>query len=417
MDRRDALKFSGLAAATSLMSALPSSARAEDAKVFQRVIEYLRSADEVADRAGYTDPLLRPAYHQHVLWIVAHAFMMVFGTRPEAPDWISWIIAQIPWAGPNPDDIYRYVPVDPKGTYRLSGVKGTAVSATLSLLRGNPNNATMFGRTLTQIDVKRGPEDTTGAYSIIVSPKRPDGYTGEWREMHPETGQFFYRSVVLDHTETDPTCFVERLDVDAWISSALPTKEEIDLKMEQAFTYAAKVNEFLIRYFPNTAKLGGDKTFVDMPQGETAGLFKQRYLFHIFDLADDEVIILESDVPKQFHYWCVTIYDMHFSSVDIVYHQTHLNNKQIKLDDDGKARIVVSRKDPGVPNWLDTGGWPKGAIAWRWKDTDTTPTPTIKKVKFSKLRRELPKNTPQVDLPQRREHMRKRALFYQTRLR
>ena len=36
--------------------------------------------------------------------------------------------------------------------------------------------------------------------------------------------------------------------------------------------------------------------------------------------------------------------------------QSSLNGHQAVLDPDGVFRAVISARDPGVPNWLDTGG-------------------------------------------------------------
>ena len=44
-----------------------------------------------------------------------------------------------------------------------------------------------------------------------------------------------------------------------------------------------------------------------------------------------------------------------------------LNRKQLKLAPDGRYRIVIAHRDPGVPNWLATEGRPFGTIFWRFQ--------------------------------------------------
>ena len=39
---------------------------------------------------------------------------------------------------------------------------------------------------------------------------------------------------------------------------------------------------------------------------------------------------------------------------------------QTQLAGDGRYRIVVAPRDPGVPNWLDTMGRPSGSVYWRF---------------------------------------------------
>jgi len=47
---------------------------------------------------------------------------------------------------------------------------------------------------------------------------------------------------------------------------------------------------------------------------------------------------------------------------------------------DGVLRIVVSARDPGVPNWIDTAGYSRGLIQGRWTDCESQPIPTVRKV-------------------------------------
>ena len=40
---------------------------------------------------------------------------------------------------------------------------------------------------------------------------------------------------------------------------------------------------------------------------------------------------------------------------------------------EGLVRIVVSASDPGVDNWLDTGGRQRGFVIVRWLDNPSAP--------------------------------------------
>jgi hypothetical protein len=48
----------------------------------------------------------------------------------------------------------------------------------------------------------------------------------------------------------------------------------------------------------------------------------------------------------------------------------------MELGPGGSFRIVISQQDPGVPNWLDTGGHRRGTMFWRFllpKEDPETP--------------------------------------------
>jgi len=63
---------------------------------------------------------------------------------------------------------------------------------------------------------------------------------------------------------------------------------------------------------------------------------------------------------------------------------------------DGKLRIVVSARDPGVRNWLDTAGYPRGVVQGRWTGCDSQPIPKVTKVALIDLRKSLPADVARV---------------------
>src|SRR3546814_12850407 len=84
-------------------------------------------------------------------------------------------------------------------------------------------------------------------------------------------------------------------------------------------------------------------------------------------------------------------------SSDLWYNnQASLNNAQWRVDGDGILRVVVSAKDPGVPNWLDTPGHPSGAIQGRWTDCNAQPVPSVRNVARAEVRASLPAETPSI---------------------
>jgi hypothetical protein len=85
------------------------------------------------------------------------------------------------------------------------------------------------------------------------------------------------------------------------------------------------------------------------------------------------------------------------------------------VDADGVVRYVVSAKDPGVPNWLDTSGYASGAIQGRWADCSSNPIPTVRKVDFLQIRDSLPSGTPTVTPHDREKNIRERRSQLQQR--
>ena len=82
---------------------------------------------------------------------------------------------------------------------------------------------------------------------------------------------------------------------------------------------------------------------------------------------------------------------------------------QAVVDDDGVFRCVISHRDPGVYNWLDTGGYSWGTLNGRWLLTDAWPEPEMRVVPFDEIGKHVRAQTRRVTPNERSELLRCRA--------
>jgi hypothetical protein len=75
---------------------------------------------------------------------------------------------------------------------------------------------------------------------------------------------------------------------------------------------------------------------------------------------------------------------------------------QARIDADGGLRVVVSARDPGIANWVDTAGRHQGTVVFRNYRSKTAPVPSSRVVKLSDLPGLLPEGTATVTPEQRR---------------
>ena len=153
------------------------------------------------------------------------------------------------------------------------------------------------------------------------------------------------------------------------------------------------------------------------PQKLGGALSKQVYIPAVFELEEDEALIIETELPAQRHYWNFQLNDPYFNALEYVYRLSSTNGHFAKISSDGKFRAVVALSDPGVPNWLDTAGYKQGTIYGRWYDCDTCPTPTLTRVKLADLRAHLPADTPVVSPEERAKELADRVRGCQSRRR
>jgi hypothetical protein len=141
----------------------------------------------------------------------------------------------------------------------------------------------------------------------------------------------------------------------------------------------------------------------------------QAYYDAIHEIADDEALVIETELPRTCRYWQALVADDRFCTVDWVNRQSSINDAQAHVDADGRFRAVVSRHDPGVPNWLDKADLPWGVIQMRWNHASDHPDPTMVKVPFAEVRQHLPADHPVVTPEERAESLRRRREAAQLR--
>ena len=152
------------------------------------------------------------------------------------------------------------------------------------------------------------------------------------------------------------------------------------------------------------------------------GMSTNIYAGGLFDLAEDEALYVEATFTGEPVYSSMHLGNLWGESPDYANHQSSLNLFQMYRGDDGVQRWVVAHRDPGVQNWVDTTGLPRGYLSHRWAYTELPPQeawPTIsaRKIPFDRIREQFPADMPVLTPEQRREAIRIRQEHVQRRFR
>lgn len=412
MDRRELLKWSGVAMASGFLAPAAALASAPKALTFDHLIDYFKTAEQDAAELGFTAPELHAAYQRQVMMILAGSFTAVFGASLANPEFVPFIPSWMPYLAPNPDTYYGIAPIDPQGVYRISGKKGTETIAGVMLRDGGPHLGRLNGKRVGEIDFANVKADGDGNFSFILSREAPA--SGEqWFALHPETRCVMARRVIKDASQQDGVWDIQRIDGEpATLKEARSSDGD---RIHQAIACAKTTNRFVLEYMNGLRAKGAEKGFILDEQTNYGGLISQIYFFHVFSLEDDEALILESKAPKA-KYWSLQTLDPFATGLDFVHHQTFLNDSQAHVDADGRVRLVLCATDPGVANWVDSGGWRKGGgLVWRWNDVAETPDPKVTRVKLSALKAHLPADTLWADGEARRKALEARGKLYKHR--
>jgi hypothetical protein len=362
------------------------------------------------------DEAYRADVYSQLFSNLSYAYFQYFqsnGDHPEfMPLWNSMYRFQ-----PNPDDVYYYAPLDGRRRYRIVGDRGTMHMLMFQFGNGmmGMERSEISQQHSSYLDEKDLIVDANGKFEILLAPEKPDGYTGTWHPLREDVDTVMVRLRSYDWgNEVDPRMAIDPLDPPA--RKRRMGIAEIDKKLRGALT----LNERLVPLFygmQNTTLATVGKNRFHFTGYDGLGLVQQVYWPAVFEVQEDEALIVETELPDERPYWNIQVNDPYFNAVEFVYRQTSLNGHSAHVDSDGKFRAVLAHDDPGVHNWLDTGGFTEGTLFGRWLQCSSHPMPEAKLVKLADLKRHLPADTRWVSESEREEQLRARRIGAQLRRR
>lgn len=379
--------------------------------------DLLKPAEELLARTAFpgSEAMKAQLWRQFAMNL-SQGYFLLFQSTPDHPEFApfenSVFLAQ-----PNPDAVYYYAPVDGRGVYRVTGERGDAPVAGFALGNRIIGMDPMPGKGLGNHDfddLEIGPD---GRFEVIFSNERPADHDGNWIRLPEEADFILVRQFSYDWgNERDVRLAIERVDAPP-VRPAL-TAGEIDAKLEHLFGgYVRNLSQISIGAVARCAERGfvnsfNVTSFAELGNGRD---WPQAYFETVFDIGEDEALIIESELPEERPYWNIQVIDALWNQIDYVYRQSSLNGLQAKVDADGKFRAVLSHTDPGIANWLDTGGHRYGMLIGRWYRCSGHPTPLVTRVKFADLPTRLSEHAVRIDEADRREALRRRRIGSQLR--
>ena len=85
-----------------------------------------------------------------------------------------------------------------------------------------------------------------------------------------------------------------------------------------------------------------------------------------------------------------------FNSMDYLYRPVSYTPSRASTDADGRVRLVMAHRDPGVHNWLDTQGFERGNLTDRHMLEGRPAVLSTRVVGYDELRSALPADTAMV---------------------
>jgi len=293
----------------------------------------------------------------------------------------------------NPDNTYLVTQLNDEGEYKITGTRGSTAGFVFQLVIGQPGVGN--AGTSTNVDVLYADDmmiDSSGAFEIIVSRTRPEG-SKNWLELKDGA-----QTLLVRHTHSDwqneERGDLNIVSLNSDIHSGVLNEEIMSARLNAAARAIRDRNKSWVT-LANTVWSRAPRNVITPPRATPGRLVGQYSAFGTFDLRDDETLILTS-FPSEADYQGIQLGNRWFTSLDYETRTSTLTPAQSYQSAEGAYHYVISKRDPGVQNWLDPENHNQGLIMMRWQGKSAKPpkAPVMTLVKFDDLKSALPNDIP-----------------------
>lgn len=279
--------------------------------------------------------------------------------------------------GDNIDGEYDVAVLDGIYDYKISGNIGSVRYLSFTI-NGGKGMSKRYG--MGYINAANLETDAQGNFTLWLSKTKPT-QPGTWIQITEDASNVMSRQYIGDRSkETLATYSIEAvgneqalIDLRSDTTTAKAIAGTTYTFMTLATLHRTVLSDLLDQ--PNEMKVVTGKTLGGDVAGES-----NLYFLGFYDLQDDEALIIEVTPPST-NFWNFTTYSIWNEAPEYRYRPTSLTIDSTVLDQQGKARFVLSKDNPGVPNWIDLNRYHRGFMIFRWVDNDSISAPKLQLLK------------------------------------
>lgn len=305
---------------------------------------------------------------------------------PVAPRFIDLLTPFRPdrrWGGDNTDAYYSYAVVDPRRSYRISGIANDSLMCSVAVYN-EPEPGAWPNRTIGVLDDDAMVPDAEGRFSCVLGPTRPPGHSGAFIALPEDARGVLTR----DYHENPRTSRRAEWSIEVIDHAGLavaPAKSDAAVagSLRSALRYAQDMFDIvpLVLQERKPVELAdGQSLFVNVfappyrAGAATHGYSMQDAVYCLggFALDPDEALVITSRHPEC-RFWNLTLWNQYMAAVDVEYGRGGINSRTAVPNSDGSVTIVISAEPVEHPNSIATKRHPEGLLSFRWFRTHELP--------------------------------------------
>lgn len=269
----------------------------------------------------------------------------------------------------NPDRVYRMIGVDARYSYRIIGRRHPTHPSEDDLGFEAIPPPGLWGQPLVRLPRERIDIAADGSFEIVA-----DGTEADGRRNHlylpPESKVVVVRDTLLDWAAQVPN----EVSVELLGGPAAPLRTNDEIARAGAEIYERCVT-LALGFMDNCLRTGQPNELLAFERPVKWGVAGGLFAVNRFELAEGEALLITLD-PLTAGYLAINACDPWTRALPYDTALASLNNVQAQADTDGAYTFVLSPRDPGVHNWIDTAGLRTGAVVARWELMTQRP-PTV----------------------------------------
>lgn len=373
-------------------------------------------------RVGYgsdVPPGLEPAFDPAMDAWLGNYLLKAAAADPVAPRFVRNFMPGHYWHGhdvpdarigaDNPDNTYRLAGIAHGGQYRVTGriLDTCPAHVSFTLVENWGTSITVQTIEMPGISV-----DEDGRFSITIDAEPANGRANHLT-TNPRVKFLFVRDSMMDWAaETPLDLQIERLDrTDA-------TPRSFDERLDDALRRLREDVPLYYWFFRLSAARGVNTMPPPMRTASVGGLVTQATSIGRLHLTENDAAVVRWH-PAGATYNSLQLAMWWYRSIDAHQIQSGLSAAQCQRDSDGGITAVISARDPGYANWVQTGGYADLLPMIRWQGLPAAgaePGHELTIVPLARLEDVLPPSIQRIDEAGRRLQIAARRTAWERRI-
>ena len=351
-------------------------------KVWEDFCDELKAAGSIVSEQELDKPILdKVEGYRYLTRLLRLALDMALEkSDPYFPEFYSLSHETAKIGADNPDNLYQNASIDGLLRYRVWGNKGSVHYLSFGTKANRyAEDGTMA--TTGELDSEKIDFDKDGNFEIIL---KQDSEQKNWLPMEPDSNLLIVRQSFLDKTKEVPAS----INIECINTNKKPpalSKENLNQGLKKTVNFI-KGTATTFKTWTNIFEENPNKfSSIDQSMFQKAGGDPNIYYLHgYWELKDDQGLLVKTKIPIC-DYWNFQLNNFWMESLDYRYFDICLNNANAKLEPDGSLLILISRKDVGFNNWVDTAHHSSGTMLLRWVNSSSFPVPETQLINLKDL--------------------------------